>query len=91
MFHPLARKAVCTLFSLKHPQCSSNMFCVSQAHISSISHFSNDFPADIKSENSTFAEQYKTNARKVGKHPDNIRIFTSNCFTYILLIVPWSL
>ena len=23
-----------TLFSLKHPQCSSNMFCVSQAHIS---------------------------------------------------------
>ena len=61
-----------TLFSLKHPRCSSNMFCVSQAHISSISHFSNDFPPDIKSENSTFTKHYNSNTRKVRKHPDNI-------------------
>ena len=53
-----------TLFSLKHPQCSSNMFYVSEAHISSTSHFS-------KSKNSTFVEHYNSNTRKVGKHPDN--------------------
>ena len=52
----------------------------------------NPVTPDMKSENSTLAKHYNSNTCKVGKHPDNYsRISTSNCFTYILLIAPWSL